>query len=817
MATTYSVGLEFSAKTQQLDQVVNKIQKFERDIAKLQGKNPFEGTERGARGAAGGIDRVSNSAKKAQGAIGGLRNALLTLGIGAFVKTIYSAAAGIERTKVQLKTLTGSAQEAERVFSQLQEINKQSPFELKDLTSAASRLSAFGVATNDLVATTERLGKVAAGTGQELGGIATAYGQVLAKGRLQGEELLQFQERGIDLGGELQKMLGLTKEEFSDMTSKGQISAKLVEEAIKNMTGETGRFKDAFVNTADTLDTKLSNLQDAFYMAAGALGAAFEPVFKWMIDQLTNILNLIASAISQWQGVASLTPERVGALRDQAGRDANQKFGTFNLSGNKQDFYNRQLDTYINNEIKKAVGNSQPATAASAPKPGVYTQQQQQQYRSMVGGSAPAPGGGSKGGKGDAERAAQEAQRQQARLTGLTREMQLITTIGEMKEKERLAELAGDQALVTRLQGEQKLAELQKSKADAIAQAQTAAEKAQQSALFDLKIEEQKKTNAFDLTKLESDRKERLDDLLTGFDREIELSGAKTEEAKKLLEIEHKILDLRKEGLLTTDEEIQKYRERAQAAAAAGGGGGKLQEYMNKLKTELGDTEGMIVSLAGTIEGEIGSAMSNAITGLIDGTMTAEQAFSQMFKNIGKAFIDMATQMIAKALVTKVLGIAFGGGTSGGGFGGFSGAGPVGMPGAGVGGGSSMFMPGAPSFFAEGGYVTGPTNAVIGEGGSNEYVIPENKMGSAMAKWSAGARGDAVVNGADPTGGNEGAALADQPPQINISGGIMQFGGDNYIRQDQLPGIISQASKQGEARTLRRLRQSQSTRQKVGI
>ena len=225
---------------------------------------------------------------------------------------------------------------------------------------------------------------------------------MLAKGRLQGEELLQFQERGIDLGGELQKMLGLTKEEFSDMTRKGQISAKLVEEAIKNMTGETGRFKDAFVNTADTLDAKLSNLQDAFYMAAGALGAAFEPVFKWMIDQLTNILNLIASAISQWQGVASLTPERVGALRAQAGRDANQKFGTFNLSGNKQDFYNKQLDTYINNEIKKVAGNSQPATAASAPKPGGYTQQQQQQYRSMVGGSAPAPrggGGGSKGGR----------------------------------------------------------------------------------------------------------------------------------------------------------------------------------------------------------------------------------------------------------------------------------------------------------------------------------------------------------------------------------------------------------------------------------
>ena len=32
--------------------------------------------------------------------------------------------------------------------------------------------------------------------------------------------------------------------------------------------------------------------------------------------------------------------------------------------------------------------------------------------------------------------------------------------------------------------------------------------------------------------------------------------------------------------------------------------------------------------------------MSNAISGIIDGTQTAEEAFATMFKNIGKAFID---------------------------------------------------------------------------------------------------------------------------------------------------------------------------------
>ena len=67
----------------------------------------------------------------------------------------------------------------------------------------------------------------------------------------------------------------------------------------------------------------------------------------------------------------------------------------------------------------------------------------------------------------------------------------------------------------------------------------------------------------------------------------------------------------------------------------------------------------MIVSLAGTVETELASAMSTAIVGLIDGTTTAEEAFATMFKNIGQAFIDMATQMIAKALIMKALGILF--------------------------------------------------------------------------------------------------------------------------------------------------------------
>ena len=368
---------------------------------------------------------------------------------------------------------------------------------------------------------------------------------------------------------------------------------------------------------------------------------------------------------------------------------------------------------------------------------------------------------------------------------------------------------------------------------------------------------------AQNLIELEAERAEKIREsfaagqqLATEFERELKIRSASTELEKNLLKFKFEaqdrqaeinelmdagqvqsltLLNQEQERLQVLEAQVRAFYDQADAAGAlsvqmkAQGSGafrtdidldpnkkkGKIQKYMDQLKTDLADTEGMITSLAGTIESEIGSAMSNAITGLIDGTMTAQEAFGQMFKNIGKAFIDMATQMIAKALVMKVLGI-LGGAFGGGGIGAnnYSGA---------FGGGSSVsFNPGAfgggMSFFADGGFVSSPTNAIIGEGGANEYVIPENKMGAAMSRYSAGARGDAVLNGADPTGGSMGAAaVAAAAPQITINGGVMQFGGEDFIRKDQLPGIISQASKAGEARTLAKLQNSPGIRRRVGI
>ena len=74
--------------------------------------------------------------------------------------------------------------------------------------------------------------------------------------------------------------------------------------------------------------------------------------------------------------------------------------------------------------------------------------------------------------------------------------------------------------------------------------------------------------------------------------------------------------------------------------------------------------------------------------------------------------------------------------------------------------------------FAQGGVVSRPTLAMVGEGGEREYIVPESKMAAASANYLAGARGNAVVAGV-----NAGGA-----PVINITTGpVVEFNGERYV------------------------------------
>lgn len=243
------------------------------------------------------LQQVGAASKAAQAGVSGLKNAVTGL-LGAFTavtaaKFVFAKTAELESQTRSLQVLTGSAQQAKQIIQELQQLGAVTPFTSTELIDAAKRLQAFGVQANNVVETTRRLADASGATGAELQGLVTAYGQVQAKGRLQGEELLQFQERGIALQEELRKMYGMTGEEFQKALSKGQISAKAVEVALQRLTSAGGKYANGAIAQSDTLNGKLSTLVDGVEGVARAVGTALSPAIKTVLNEAIAAVNAI--------------------------------------------------------------------------------------------------------------------------------------------------------------------------------------------------------------------------------------------------------------------------------------------------------------------------------------------------------------------------------------------------------------------------------------------------------------------------------------------------------------------------------------------
>jgi TP901 family phage tail tape measure protein len=126
--------------------------------------------------------------------------------------------------------------------------------------------------------------------------------------------------------------------------------------------------------------------------------------------------------------------------------------------------------------------------------------------------------------------------------------------------------------------------------------------------------------------------------------------------------------------------------------------------------------------------------------------------------------------------------------------------------------------------FAKGGVVSGPTLAMVGEGGEPEYIVPQSKVSGFAANWMAGQRGAAAIPGfakggvVMPSGAvprfAEGGMVMPGNAQVSIqTGPVTQMNGQNYVTTQDL----SRAVQAGVQQTLNMMRNDRGTRRAVGL
>lgn len=721
-----------------------------------------------SRDAVGKLRQVQAQSQATERAIGGLGGAIGKLAIAAAAlqagRFIFAKTAELESQARSLQVLTGSAQKAAQIIQQLKQLGAVTPFTSSELIDAAKRLQAFGVETDKVVETTRRLADVSGATGAELQGLVTAYGQAQAKGRLQGEELLQFQERGVALQEELRKMYGLSGDEFQKALEKGRISAAAVEVAIQRLTDAGGKYANGAIAQSDTLAGKFSTLQDGIESIAGAIGTALSPAIKAILNEAIFAVNAINDLIATGARARSFglgQQQRQQILR-QAESEAAQIINSRRIADpferNKQFLEirrQREKDLiesygYQTGQIKPPA--SRPTSIAPTPP--------------LLGGGGAGGGGGGRTGASEAEQAAkrlaEEIKRSFEEGQNLTREFE--------RQKALLSASTDFDRRRLQIQFEyqdnvRKIAELKN------------AEQAIAATILNREIRK------LEILKLQREEQEAIRDALESAFKDMPAAGTGKEDAFRAI-FDQRIPDA-------------------------------IQESKDRLK-ELTDPVNQIIGAATAI----GDAFAESFRGVVSGSMTAQQALASFFQSVANHFIDMAAQIAAEAIklqAIQILQSLLKPLLSGG----FGVAGPgmdiPGLGGAGALGGAPITPGGV---FAEGGFVTGPTNALIGEGGQPEYVIPASKMRSAMGRYAAGARGASVIPNGDSSGAAPQGAAAPSSP-IDVRYTVERINSVDYVTADQFQAGMQQAAAQGaqrgEQRALRSLQQSTSVRSKVGL
>ena len=198
--------------------------------------------------------------------------AKLTAPLVAMGGVALAQSAKLEGLGVSFDVLIGDADRAKKTFQDLVQFTATTPFQLENVANAGKQLLSFGVSAEELVPTLRMLGELAAGTGKPLEEFSLIFGKILAKGRVQGEEMLQLAEKGISLQTILAKKFNVSGQVIADAMSKGQISFEIFNEALKDVTGEGGKFNGLTQRLSGTLGGLTSTLKDSTLLAFKELG-----------------------------------------------------------------------------------------------------------------------------------------------------------------------------------------------------------------------------------------------------------------------------------------------------------------------------------------------------------------------------------------------------------------------------------------------------------------------------------------------------------------------------------------------------------------
>lgn len=253
-----------------------------------------------------GFEKANSHAGKLNSTVQDLKSLFLQGGLvfGAqqFAMSIITTGGEMEKQHIALQSILGDMQNANTMFNQIKELALNSPFTFSELNRDVKQLAAYGVEYDQLYDTTKRLADMSSGLGVSFDRIALAFGQVQARGWLDGKELRQIAYAGIPLLEKLsefyskQEGRNVSTSEIKTRISSRDVSFDDVKSIFWQMTDAGGQFYNMQQVLSETLLGRYNKLKDAWEIILADFANGKNIIggtFKGILDVVTNLVQQI--------------------------------------------------------------------------------------------------------------------------------------------------------------------------------------------------------------------------------------------------------------------------------------------------------------------------------------------------------------------------------------------------------------------------------------------------------------------------------------------------------------------------------------------
>lgn len=182
-----------------------------------------------------------------------------SFGLMSFVKS----ASELQSLRSSFESLTGTVEATNVVMKTLYQYGKEAAFDNKSIQATAKMFLANGVAVQDLMGWMRNLGDLAGATGADLQGLALPITQAIGNGKMMTQDWYQIINQGA--GGFKKYIIaamgaGHSIQTFGDDLSKGKVTADVLRKALQMASDEGGMAFQGAIKQSRTFNGRMSNL-----------------------------------------------------------------------------------------------------------------------------------------------------------------------------------------------------------------------------------------------------------------------------------------------------------------------------------------------------------------------------------------------------------------------------------------------------------------------------------------------------------------------------------------------------------------------------